>query len=78
MDCKRHRIIILVIFRNSNGKTSGMQFQQTFKGMTALDIGCNAGFYSFELAKRGADVLGIHLDPHYLKQASWAADAMGA
>jgi tRNA (mo5U34)-methyltransferase len=45
--------------------------------MTALDIGCNAGFYSFELAKRGARVLGIDLDPHYLKQANWAANEMG-
>jgi len=45
-------------------------------GWTALDIGCNAGFYSFELAKRGADVLGIDLDPHYLKQAHWAAKEM--
>jgi tRNA (mo5U34)-methyltransferase len=46
-------------------------------GQTALDIGCNAGFYSFELAKRGADVLGIDLDPHYLRQAKWAAKEMG-
>jgi len=46
-------------------------------GMTALDIGCNAGFYSFELARRGADVLGIDLDPHYLRQAKWAAREMG-
>lgn len=36
---------------------------------TALDIGCNAGFYSLEMAKRGAKVLGIDLDLHYLKQA---------
>src|SRR4051812_45382149 len=46
-------------------------------GWTALDIGCNAGFYSFELAKRGASVLGIDLDPHYLRQARWAAKEMG-
>ncbi len=46
-------------------------------GWTALDIGCNAGFYSFELAKRGANVLGIDLDPHYLKQAKWAAKELG-
>src|SRR3569833_2501857 len=38
------------------------------EGLTALDFGCNAGFYSFELAKRGANVLGIDLDPHYLRQ----------
>src|SRR5690606_24159783 len=35
--------------------------------------GCNAGFYSFELARRGADVLAIDIDPHYLRQGSWAA-----
>ncbi|MDB4988514.1 MAG: family methyltransferase, partial [Myxococcaceae bacterium] len=28
-------------------------------GWTALDVGCNAGFYTFELAKRGAKVTGI-------------------
>ena len=41
-------------------------------GWTALDIGCNAGFYSFELALRGADVVGIDHDEHYLRQAAWA------
>ncbi|WMJ73374.1 TIGR04290 family methyltransferase [Cytophagaceae bacterium ABcell3] len=43
-------------------------------GWKVLDIGCNAGFYSIELAKRGADVLGIDLDPHYLRQAEWVAE----
>ena len=42
-------------------------------GWRALDIGCNAGFYSFELAKRGAHVVGIDHDEHYLEQARWAA-----
>jgi tRNA (mo5U34)-methyltransferase len=42
------------------------------RGCRALDIGCNAGFYSFELARRGADVLAIDHDPHYLRQAEWA------
>jgi tRNA (mo5U34)-methyltransferase len=42
-------------------------------GWTALDIGCNAGYYSFELARRGARVRGIDVDPHYLRQAEWAA-----
>jgi tRNA (mo5U34)-methyltransferase len=46
-------------------------------GWNVLDIGCNAGFYSFELAKRGAEVTGIDLDPHYLKQANWAANVLG-
>jgi tRNA (mo5U34)-methyltransferase len=43
------------------------------RGQRVLDIGCNAGFYSFELARRGADVLAIDIDPHYLRQARWAA-----
>ena len=46
-------------------------------GWTALDIGCNAGFYAFELARRGARVTAIDLDPHYLDQARWAARAYG-
>ncbi|HEU4564899.1 MAG TPA: TIGR04290 family methyltransferase [Gemmatimonadaceae bacterium] len=46
-------------------------------GWRALDIGCNAGFYSFELARRGAEVLGIDVEPRYLAQARWAARAYG-
>src|SRR5690606_1041782 len=46
-------------------------------GKRVLDIGCNAGFYSFELAKRGAHVLGIDVNDHYLRQARWAADVLG-
>lgn len=43
-------------------------------GWRALDIGCNGGFYTFSLAARGAHVLGIDHDEHYLDQARWAAD----
>jgi tRNA (mo5U34)-methyltransferase len=43
-------------------------------GWRALDVGCNAGFYSFELARRGASVLAIDVDEHYLRQARWAAE----
>src|SRR5690554_1180438 len=46
---------------------------EDLSGWRVLDIGCNAGFYSFELAKRGAQVTGIDLDIHYLEQAEWAA-----
>jgi len=42
------------------------------RGWRVLDIGCNAGYYSFALAQRGAEVLGIDIDPHYLSQARWA------
>jgi tRNA (mo5U34)-methyltransferase len=46
-------------------------------GWRALDIGCNAGFYSFELAKRGAEVLAVDHDPRYLRQAEWARGRLG-
>jgi tRNA (mo5U34)-methyltransferase len=46
-------------------------------GWTALDIGCNAGFYSIELARRGARVTGIDYDRHYLDQARWASRQFG-
>jgi len=46
------------------------------EGARALDIGCNAGFYAFELAARGAEVLAIDLDEHYLRQARWAAEQL--
>jgi tRNA (mo5U34)-methyltransferase len=46
-------------------------------GWSCLDIGCNAGFYTFELAKRGATVLGIDLDDRFLTQARWAAKQFG-
>ncbi len=45
-------------------------------GWSALDIGCNAGFYTFELARRGARVTGLDVDEHYLRQARWAADQL--
>jgi tRNA (mo5U34)-methyltransferase len=46
-------------------------------GWRALDIGCNAGFYSFELARRGAQVTGIDVEPLFLAQAEWAAREYG-
>ena len=46
-------------------------------GKTVLDIGCNAGFYTIELARRGADVTAIDLNPHYLTQAKFAVEHCG-
>ena len=46
-------------------------------GARALDIGCNAGFYSIELARRGASVTALDMNAHYLAQARWAAGLYG-
>jgi tRNA (mo5U34)-methyltransferase len=44
-------------------------------GCSVLDIGCNAGFYSLEMKRRGAErVVGIDTDEHYLRQARFAAE----
>ena len=48
-------------------------------GKTVLDIGCNAGFYSIEMKRRGAErVLGIDFDDVYLDQARFAAQVAEA
>jgi tRNA (mo5U34)-methyltransferase len=48
------------------------------RGASVLDIGCNAGFFSIEMKRRGAArVLGIDSDPSYLAQAQFAAEVMG-
>jgi tRNA (mo5U34)-methyltransferase len=50
-----------------------------FTGKTVLDIGCNAGFYSIQMKRRGAaHVIGIDSDPMYLNQARFAAQVCGA
>ena len=47
-------------------------------GRTVLDIGCNGGFYSIEMKKRGAErVLGLDFDERYLEQARFAAEVTG-
>ena len=49
------------------------------RGKTVLDIGCNAGFYSIEMKRRGASrVVGIDSDDTYLAQARFAARVKGA
>jgi tRNA (mo5U34)-methyltransferase len=58
-------------------KQLGPHLPEDLKGWTVLDIGCNAGFYTFELAKRGAQVTGIDVDDHYLHQARWLANELG-
>jgi tRNA (mo5U34)-methyltransferase len=47
-------------------------------GKRVLDIGCNGGFYSIEMKRRGAArVVGIDSDDDYLAQARFAAEVTG-
>ena len=47
-------------------------------GKTVLDIGCNAGFYSMEMKRRGAArVVGVDSDEEYLAQARFASSVKG-
>jgi tRNA (mo5U34)-methyltransferase len=46
-------------------------------GQSVLDIGCNGGFYSFEMKRRGAArVVGVDHDPVYLAQARFAREKL--
>lgn len=48
------------------------------RGKSVLDIGCNAGFYSIEMKRRGADrVVAMDFDERYLAQARFAAEVCG-
>src|SRR3954469_17148458 len=43
-------------------------------GQSVLDVGCNGGFFSIQMKKRGADrVVAIDFDERYLDQARFAA-----
>ena len=51
---------------------------EDLEGRSVLDIGCNAGFYALEMKRRNAGrVVGIDSDPHYLRQAEFAAEQSG-
>jgi tRNA (mo5U34)-methyltransferase len=48
------------------------------RGRSVLDIGCNGGFYSIEMKRRGAGrVVGIDHDEDYLRQARFASKVSG-
>lgn len=40
---------------------------------SGMDIGCNMGFFCFSLAEKEIAMLGIDLDPRYIRIASYAA-----
>jgi tRNA (mo5U34)-methyltransferase len=66
-------------YPNCKWKTFERAVPRDLTGKTVLDIGCNAGFYSLEMKRRGAArVVGIDSDQGYLAQARFAAEVRGA
>src|SRR5579864_4284716 len=65
-------------FPNVKWKHVYRAFPEDLAGASVLDIGCNGGFYSLALKKRGAGrVLGVDVDDRYLNQARFAAQTLG-
>lgn len=52
---------------------------EDLSGKSVLDVGCNAGFYSIQMIRRGAKrVVAIDTDEKYLAQARFAAKVSNA
>jgi tRNA (mo5U34)-methyltransferase len=52
---------------------------EDLSGKSVLDVGCNGGFYSIQMKRRGADrVVAIDTDEQYLEQARFAAKVSNA
>ena len=65
-------------YPGSKFKRFAPHLPKDLRGKSVLDIGCNAGFYSIEMKRRGADrVLGIDSDQRYLAQARLASEVLG-
>ncbi|MFZ5718083.1 MAG: TIGR04290 family methyltransferase [Pseudomonadota bacterium] len=65
-------------YPNSKWRRFAHAIPEDLSGRSVLDIGCNAGFYSIEMKRRGADrVLGVDFDDRYLEQARFAAEVKG-
>lgn len=66
-------------YPNVKWKRFAHALPQNLSGRSVLDIGCNAGFYSIEMKRRGAErVVAIDSDETYLEQARFAAEICDA
>jgi tRNA (mo5U34)-methyltransferase len=65
-------------FPNVKWKHIEEAIPKNLEGAHVLDIGCNGGFYSINMKRRGAErVLGIDVDDRYLNQGRFAARTLG-
>jgi tRNA (mo5U34)-methyltransferase len=52
-------------------------FPADLTGWSVLEVGCNAGFYAFEMKRRGAArVVAIDSEPLYLRQAAFVSERL--
>lgn len=66
-------------YPTAHWKTFEHAIPRDLQGRTVLDVGCNAGFFSLEMKRRGAErVLGIDSDERYLAQARFAGEVLGS
>jgi tRNA (mo5U34)-methyltransferase len=60
------------------GRLDLLGFPRDLSGETVLDVGCNAGYYSFVAKSRGAKrVVGVELDRHFVRQAQYLSTLLG-
>ncbi|MEM9705430.1 MAG: class I SAM-dependent methyltransferase [Pseudomonadota bacterium] len=53
-------------------------FPKSFADKSVLDVGCNAGFFSFKAAERGAtDIVAVDYNERYIEQAKFANEVRG-
>ena len=65
-------------YPNVKWRTFAHVVPEDLTGKSVLDIGCNGGFYSMEMKRRGAArVVGIDSEELYLAQARFAAQVNG-
>lgn len=62
---------------NSSEKLSKLLLPSDMTGIRVLDIGCNAGFFCIEAAKRGATCIGVEMNERWFNDAIKNADEAG-
>ncbi len=62
----------------SRWKAIAKAVPKDLKGLSVLDVGCNAGFFAFQAKRRGADyVCGVDLKKEYIDQANFCNEVLG-
>ncbi|MFM7061588.1 MAG: methyltransferase domain-containing protein [Actinomycetes bacterium] len=63
--------------RDTDGRIVALDLAELVRGRRLLEIGCNSGFLTLELARTAAHITAIELNPHLVEIARLAADYCG-